>query len=106
MQIGVFTVGDVTPDPTNGRTPNRGGADPGFHRAEELVDECRAAGLTDVVVHRVEGPAWPAADAAVGTPRADAVFAGALDLARVYSTEPALIMTSAHLLAVGSARRG
>ena len=22
MQIGVFTVGDVTPDPTNGRTPS------------------------------------------------------------------------------------
>ena len=22
MQFGIFTVGDVTPDPTNGRTPS------------------------------------------------------------------------------------
>jgi SAM-dependent methyltransferase len=77
-----------------------------FHRADELVDECRAAGLVDVEVHGVEGPAWPAADAAADTPRADAIFAGALDLARVYSTEPTLIMTSAHLLAAGTARTG
>ncbi|HZG88879.1 MAG TPA: class I SAM-dependent methyltransferase [Pseudonocardia sp.] len=72
-----------------------------FHRVEELVDECRAAGLTDLEVHGVEGPAWPAAEAAVDTPQADAVFAGALGLARVVSGEPSLVMASAHLLATG-----
>jgi SAM-dependent methyltransferase len=77
-----------------------------FHRAPELAAECRVAGLTDVVVHGVEGPAWPAAEAAVGTERAAAVFAGALELARVYATEPSLIMTSGHLLAAGTARTG
>ncbi|WP_433649951.1 hypothetical protein ACQP2C_25965 [Micromonospora zamorensis] len=49
----------------------------------------------------MEGPAWSAAEAAAGGPAQDAVFAAALDLARLYSTEPALIGASAHLLAVG-----
>ncbi|NYH42085.1 SAM-dependent methyltransferase [Micromonospora jinlongensis] len=75
-----------------------------FHRVEEITDECLAAGLTDVVVHGVEGPAWPAAEAAAGGPAQDAVFAAALDLARLYSTEPALIGASAHLLAAGRVR--
>ncbi|MEK8110256.1 hypothetical protein NKG94_50005 [Micromonospora sp. M12] len=61
----------------------------------------RGRGLTDVVVHGVEGPAWTAAEAAAGGPAQDTVFAGALDLARLYSSEPALIGSSAHLLAVG-----
>jgi ubiquinone/menaquinone biosynthesis C-methylase UbiE len=73
-----------------------------FHRGEELVGECRAAGLDDVVLHGVEGPAWAAAESAVGTEREAAVFAGALDLARAWSTEPSLVMSSAHLLAVGT----
>ncbi len=29
-------------------------------------------------------------------------FAGALDLARIFSTEPSLVMSSAHLLAAGT----
>ncbi|MEU4780124.1 class I SAM-dependent methyltransferase [Micromonospora sp. NPDC023633] len=72
-----------------------------FHRTEELRDECRVAGLTDVVVHGLEGPAWTAAEAAANGPLADVVFSGALDLARVYTSEPALIAASAHLLATG-----
>ncbi|MEU9506014.1 class I SAM-dependent methyltransferase [Micromonospora sp. NPDC048170] len=72
-----------------------------FHRVEELVDECRAAGLTDIVVHGLEGPAWSAAEAAANGPLSEVVFAGALDLARVYTSEPALIAASAHLLATG-----
>ncbi|GIF77496.1 class I SAM-dependent methyltransferase [Asanoa siamensis] len=71
-----------------------------FHRVSDLIAECEAAGLTDVVVHGVEGPAWPAAEAAVNGPLADTILAQALDLARVYSTEPALLASSAHLLAV------
>jgi SAM-dependent methyltransferase len=72
-----------------------------FHRLDELTDECRAAGLSDVVVHGIEGPLWTAAEAAAPGPQAESVFAGALDLARVYSTEPALVASSAHLLATG-----
>ncbi|HEY0001191.1 MAG TPA: methyltransferase domain-containing protein [Actinoplanes sp.] len=72
-----------------------------FHRVEELVDECAAAGLTGVQVHGVEGPAWPAAEAAATGPMADAVFRGALELARLYGSEPALVATSGHLLATG-----
>lgn len=72
-----------------------------FHRLEELVDECRDGGLADVVVHGIEGPAWTAAEAAAGGPAAEAVFAGALRLARVYSCEPAMVPASAHLLATG-----
>jgi hypothetical protein len=35
---------------------------------------------------------------------ADTVFTGALELARVYSSEPALLAASGHLLAVGYKR--
>jgi SAM-dependent methyltransferase len=72
-----------------------------FHRVEELADECHEAGLDHIVVHGIEGPAWTAAEAAAGTPTAEAVFTGALNLAQVYSSEPALIATSAHLLVTG-----
>ncbi|MGW0217070.1 class I SAM-dependent methyltransferase [Micromonospora chokoriensis] len=86
---------DGTNDPTTGFTHAY------FHRAEEIADECAVAGLSDVVVHGVEGPAWTAAEAAAGGPAQDVVFAGALHLARLYSSEPALVATSAHLLAAG-----
>jgi len=72
-----------------------------FHRLDELRDECSSAGLVEVEVHGVEGPAWTAAEAAVGGERAGAVFDGALRLARVVSVEASLVMSSAHLLAVG-----
>lgn len=74
-----------------------------FHRVPELLDECREAGLKNVTIHGVEGPAWPAAEAAGSGPSAKAIFEAALQLARIYSSEPELVATSAHLLAVGSA---
>ena len=40
----------------------------------------RTAGLTDVVVQRIEGPAWTAAKAAANGPLADVVFTEALAL--------------------------
>jgi ubiquinone/menaquinone biosynthesis C-methylase UbiE len=87
---------------TDGRNnPRIGFTHAYFHRLEELVDECLAAGLADIIVHGIEGPAWTAAEAAANGPMADAVFTGALNLARVYSSEPALVATSAHLLATG-----
>ncbi|AEV86060.1 type 11 methyltransferase [Actinoplanes sp. SE50] len=73
-----------------------------FHRIAELTAECQEAGLTDVVVHGVEGPGWPAAEAAQHGPHAESVFQGALHLARLYSTEPELVAVSSHLLALGS----
>jgi len=75
-----------------------------FHRVEELIDECSAAGLTDLVVHGIEGPAWTAAEAAANGPLAETVFAGALELARVYTSEPALVAASGHLLVTGIVR--
>ncbi|GAA2882906.1 hypothetical protein Acy02nite_05250 [Actinoplanes cyaneus] len=76
-----------------------------FHRVAELRDECHEAGLTDVVIHGVEGPAWPAAEAARTGPDAGPVFDAALRLARVYSAEPDLVGVSAHLLAIATKRR-
>ncbi|MEV6303644.1 methyltransferase domain-containing protein [Actinoplanes sp. NPDC051861] len=72
-----------------------------FHRVPELVAECTEAGLRDVVVHGVEGPAWIAAEAA----ETAEVFEGALELARLLSTEPETVPTSAHLLAVATTHR-
>ena len=40
----------------------------------------RTAGLTDVVVQRIEGPAWTAAEAAANGPLADVAFTEALAL--------------------------
>ncbi|WP_436530344.1 class I SAM-dependent methyltransferase [Actinoplanes sp. HUAS TT8] len=73
-----------------------------FHRVSELRDECREAGLAGVVIHGVEGPAWPAAEAAQSGPDAERIFDAALELARVYSAEPDVAGVSAHLLAIGT----
>ncbi|GLW27993.1 class I SAM-dependent methyltransferase [Actinoplanes regularis] len=77
-----------------------------FHRVAELLAECREAGLADVVIHGIEGPAWPATEAAGTGPNAETIFDAALHLARVYSSEPDLLSASAHLLAVGTAPLG
>ncbi|WP_250036364.1 class I SAM-dependent methyltransferase [Paractinoplanes maris] len=75
-----------------------------FHRVPELLDECAEAGLAGVTLHGVEGPAWPAAEAAVHGPAAEVVFDAALQLARLYSTERDLAAVSCHLLVTGTAR--
>jgi hypothetical protein len=88
---------------TDGRNdPTIGFTHAYFHRVEELAAECAAAGVSDVTVHGVQGPAWAAAEAAANGPNADTVFNAALDLARVYSAEPTLIAASCHLLAIGT----
>lgn len=84
-------IGDGVNDPSIGFTQAY------FHRVAELRDECAEAGLSGVVIHGVEGPAWPAAEVAQSGPIVDA----ALELARIYSAEPDLVATSAHLLAIG-----
>ncbi|TCC00335.1 class I SAM-dependent methyltransferase [Micromonospora zingiberis] len=85
---------------TDGRNdPTLGFTHAYFHRVEELVGECHAAGLVDVTVEGIEGPAWIAAEAGAHGPMAEQLFTAALLLARTYGSEPALVAASAHLLA-------
>ncbi|UWE13022.1 class I SAM-dependent methyltransferase [Actinacidiphila bryophytorum] len=75
-----------------------------FHRAEELAEELRAAGLRDVEVFGVEGPAWSqlkAVEQATGAPPPDALFESALTAARLAEPHPELLAAGSHLLAVG-----
>lgn len=70
-----------------------------FHTAEELRGEVQAAGLQEVTVYGVEGPAWPTLDTA-GTSEFDARVDAALRSARIVEQDPSLINASAHLLAI------
>jgi SAM-dependent methyltransferase len=70
-----------------------------LHRPEELHAELVAAGLRDVEVLGVEGPAGPALDAH-GIDRIDEFLDAALRCARIAERDPALIAASAHLLAL------
>ncbi len=70
-----------------------------FHTAEELEAELGAAGLADVAVVGVEGPAGLLLEA---TADADAQLrTAALTLARAAAAEPGIRDFSAHLLATG-----
>ena len=73
-----------------------------LHRPEELHEELVAAGLRDVEVVGVEGPAGPALDAH-GIDRVDEFLPAALRCARIAERDPALINASAHLLGLGRA---
>jgi SAM-dependent methyltransferase len=70
-----------------------------FHRPEELADEVRAAGLALNAVYGLEGPGWILPDVSermANAPRREAL----LRVARMLETEPAMLASSAHLLAV------
>ena len=70
-----------------------------FHRPEELADEVRAAGLALNGVYGLEGPGWILPD--VAERMADAHRRAALlRVARMLETEPSVLGSSAHLLAV------
>jgi SAM-dependent methyltransferase len=71
------------------------------HRPEELFDELVDAGLADVAVYGVEGPAGPALDAH-GIERIEEFLESAIACARIAERDPALIAASAHFLAFGS----
>ncbi|MFD6278761.1 class I SAM-dependent methyltransferase [Streptomyces sp. NPDC060209] len=76
-----------------------------FHRAEELVTELGASGLTDVQVFGIEGPAWSlvkAAEQQPGEGPTDDLIASAMAAARMAEPYPELLAASSHLLAVGS----
>ncbi|HSL21029.1 MAG TPA: class I SAM-dependent methyltransferase [Vicinamibacterales bacterium] len=70
-----------------------------FHRAEDLVAECSAAGLTHETTLAVEGPAWllPDLDARLADDRRRTVLLSAL---AALEAEPTLLGVSAHLLIV------
>jgi SAM-dependent methyltransferase len=72
-----------------------------WHTAAELGTEIRDAGLRDVTVYGVEGPAWPALDTA-GVFEFSARLPAALRSARLVETDPLMVNTSAHLLAVST----
>ena len=70
-----------------------------FHRPEELAAEVRAAGLVLDGVYGVEGPGWILPD--VAERMGDALRrASLLHVARMMETEPSVVGSSAHLLAV------
>ena len=70
-----------------------------FHRPEELADEVRTAGLALNGVYGLEGPGWILSDVAARMADADR-RAALVGVARMLETEPALLGSSAHLLAV------
>ncbi|MCX5559946.1 bifunctional 2-polyprenyl-6-hydroxyphenol methylase/3-demethylubiquinol 3-O-methyltransferase UbiG [Streptomyces sp. NBC_00038] len=77
-----------------------------FHRAEELADELREAGLTEVEVFGIEGPAWSlvkAVEQQPGEGPTDDLIASAMAAARMAEPYPELLAASSHLLAVGRA---
>jgi SAM-dependent methyltransferase len=70
-----------------------------FHRPEELADEVRGAGLALSGVYGVEGPGWMLPDVPERMAHAGR-RAALLHVARMLEREPAVLGTSAHLLAV------
>lgn len=78
-----------------------------FHTADELAAEMRAAGLRDVTVHGVEGPAWAVLKTAEppdsARPFDSPVFQAALTAARLSDPYPELLPASSHLLALATA---
>lgn len=78
-----------------------------FHTPDELTDELATAGLEDITITGIEGPAWSALKAgehASGTSLADsAMFRAALASARLAEPHPQLLAASSHMLA--TARR-
>ena len=72
-----------------------------WHTADELRAEVAGAGFAAVTVYGIEGPVWSALDAA-GLAEFSARVPAALRCARLVETDPLLINTSAHLLAIGT----
>jgi SAM-dependent methyltransferase len=110
--LGALMLGRPVPHPLppswraqleDGDIPPRSGGFPRghAHTAEELEEELREAGVRDVVVHGLEGPAGLALESVAELePR---LFDAALDLARLAGTSPGERDLSNHLLAVGAA---
>jgi SAM-dependent methyltransferase len=78
-----------------------------FHSPALLADEMTAAGIDDVGVFGVEGPAWGMLRAAeargviIGDVGDDPLFDSVLAAARMAENHPELLSAASHLLAVG-----
>ncbi|MFI0795679.1 class I SAM-dependent methyltransferase [Micromonospora rubida] len=73
-----------------------------FHQPEQLVAEFTAAGLPAPRLYGIEGPLWPLLDA-LGVQPTERLFTDALDCARVVESDPSVLGSSGHLLAVAVA---
>jgi ubiquinone/menaquinone biosynthesis C-methylase UbiE len=71
-----------------------------FHHADELRSEFEAAGLRDIVVLGVEGPAAPTMDKA-SLEEVPALMPSAVLLARMLEADPLMMSASLHFLAFG-----
>ena len=71
-----------------------------FHRVADLVEELAAAGLVDVAVFGVEGPAWVFGDRG-REPDDESWRDAALWAAEAVERDPDFVPMSAHLLAIG-----
>ena len=71
-----------------------------FHHAEELRSEFENAGLTDIAVLGVEGPAAPTPDNRHPR-RGSLLLPSAILLARLLETDPLMTSASLHFLAFG-----
>ncbi len=71
-----------------------------FHRADEFEHEMIAAGLHDVRLFGIEGPATPALDAAAPEMVA-ALLPNAIKVAQLLESDRDVIATSPHLLGIG-----
>jgi ubiquinone/menaquinone biosynthesis C-methylase UbiE len=71
-----------------------------FHHADELRAEFETAGLRDIVVLGVEGPAAPTMDKA-SLDEVPALMPSAVLLARLLEADPLMMSASLHFLAFG-----
>jgi ubiquinone/menaquinone biosynthesis C-methylase UbiE len=71
-----------------------------FHLPDELADELADAGLRDVQVYGIEGPAGPTLRA-LGMDSLSERLEAAVRAARIVERDPALIAASGHLLCIG-----
>lgn len=69
-----------------------------FHSPGELAGDFTAARLGRPELFGIEGPLWPALNAA-GAQLTDPLFASAMACAGAFETDPAIMGASAHLLA-------
>lgn len=76
-----------------------------FHRVGDLEPELAEAGLVDVTVTGIEGPAYLILKTAEEAGNvSDELFSSALTLARVTATNPDVLSVGSHLLATGRRR--
>jgi SAM-dependent methyltransferase len=71
-----------------------------FHTAAELREEWTDAGLGEASLFGIEGPLWPVLVSGLAEDREELLTA-AVRAARVTEQDPAMIASSAHIMAVG-----